>query len=129
MNSAALHYDMYNLICINGQGYCQDTKPFWLALLVAPFSDRKENMSKAEPCLSALAGDLPELEEVLRAARVIYINDADWCRIKTIEGDFRHYTSRKKYGLIVLSIFYMPTAGMRRKNCFIKPYLCSLPKA
>jgi len=48
---------------------------------------------------------LLELEEVLKAAREIYTNDADWYGIKTIEGDFRHYTGSKKYGLIVLSNF------------------------
>ena len=49
--------------------------------------------------------DLLEIEEVLRAAREIYREDTDWCGINTIKGDFRHYTSSKKYGLIVLSNF------------------------
>lgn len=52
-----------------------------------------------------LHADLLELKEVLRAARDIYAKHADWGGINLIEGDFRHYTGTKKYGLIVLSNF------------------------
>ena len=65
--------------------------------------------SKVEHCKGKstpeFADDLLELEEVIRAAREIYNEEADWCGINTIEGDFRSYTGSKKYGLIVLSNF------------------------
>lgn len=49
--------------------------------------------------------DLLELKEVLAAAYQIYGKKTDWSGINSIEGDFRHYTGAKKYGLIVLSNF------------------------
>jgi predicted metal-binding protein len=52
-----------------------------------------------------LTDDLLEIEEVLQAARKIYSEDTEWAGINTITGDFRHYTSSKKYGLVALSNF------------------------
>lgn len=49
--------------------------------------------------------DLLDLTEVLRAAKEIYNKETDWDGITLINGDFRHFSSTKKYGLIVLSNF------------------------
>lgn len=66
---------------------------------------RSQAESGGSATVADCTDDLLELEEVLRAAREIYASDADWVGMKTIDGDFRHYTGRKKYGLIVLSNF------------------------
>jgi predicted metal-binding protein/2-polyprenyl-3-methyl-5-hydroxy-6-metoxy-1,4-benzoquinol methylase len=66
---------------------------------------RSQKESFHDTSISECSDDLLELEEVLRAARAIYTDDADWHRINTLAGDFRHYSGRKKYGLIVLSNF------------------------
>ncbi len=49
---------------------------------------------------------LVDLPEVIRAARLIYPDSADWKQIHAVAGDFRFYPfSERRFGLIVMSNF------------------------